>query len=96
MALDQTAPPQSISNPALAGATASIDALNSTGNGSTTIQFDTLAPTGEVTRTKVDAGKSTLHNGGVEDCVTRQIGKLTFPAKGGGFVNYPFIFSQGG
>jgi hypothetical protein len=56
----------------------------------------TIAATGEVTRSKVDAGKSTLHNGAVEDCVTRQIGKLKFPAKGGGFVNYPFIFSQGG
>ena len=31
----------------------------------------------------------------VEDCVLRQIAKLKFPAKGGGVVNYPFIFSQG-
>lgn len=55
----------------------------------------TIAPEGHVTRQKVDSGKSTLHNEAVEDCVLRQIAKLKFPAKGGGFVNYPFIFSQG-
>ena len=55
----------------------------------------TIAPAGEVSRAKIDGGKSTLRNGAVEDCVTRQILKLKFPAKGGGFVNYPFIFSQG-
>jgi hypothetical protein len=47
-----------------------------------------------VTRAKIDSGKSTLRNATVEECVTRQIIKLKFPAKGGGFVNYPFIFSQ--
>ncbi|MEZ4404300.1 MAG: AgmX/PglI C-terminal domain-containing protein [Kofleriaceae bacterium] len=54
-----------------------------------------IAASGDVTRQKVDAGKSTLHNASVEDCVLRQIAKLRFPAKGGGVVNYPFIFSQG-
>ena len=54
-----------------------------------------IAPGGDVTRQKVDSGKSTLHNASVEDCVLRQIAKLKFPAKGGGVVNYPFIFSQG-
>lgn len=54
-----------------------------------------IAPAGDVTRQKVDAGKSTLHNASVEDCVLRQIAKLKFPAKGGGVVNYPFLFSQG-
>jgi hypothetical protein len=56
----------------------------------------TIAPAGEVTQSKIDGGKSTLRNAAVEDCVNRQIGKLRFPPKGGGFVNYPFIFSQGG
>lgn len=54
-----------------------------------------IAPEGQVTRQKVDSGKSTLRNAAVEDCVLRQIAKLKFPAKGGGVVNYPFIFSQG-
>lgn len=54
-----------------------------------------IAPAGDVTRQKIDGGKSTLHNAAVEDCVLRQIAKLKFPAKGGGVVNYPFIFSQG-
>ncbi len=55
-----------------------------------------IAATGEVTRSKIDGGKSSLRNAAVEECVLRQINKLRFPAKGGGFVNYPFIFSQGG
>ncbi|HUH04051.1 MAG TPA: AgmX/PglI C-terminal domain-containing protein [Kofleriaceae bacterium] len=50
---------------------------------------------GEVTRATVVGGKSTLNNRAVEDCVLRKIQSLTFPAKGGAFVNYPFIFSQG-
>lgn len=54
-----------------------------------------IAPSGDVTRQKVDSGKSTLRNASVEDCVLRQIAKLKFPAKGGGVVNYPFLFSQG-
>ena len=54
-----------------------------------------ISPAGDVTRQKVDGGKSSLHNADVEDCVLRQIAKLKFPAKGGGVVNYPFIFSQG-
>lgn len=54
-----------------------------------------ISADGVVTRQKVDTGKSTLKNASVEDCVLRQIAKLKFPAKGGGVVNYPFIFSQG-
>lgn len=68
---------------------------HTTGLGGKLVVSFTIAATGEVARSKVDAGKSTLHNATVEDCVLRQINKLVFPAKGGGFVNYPFIFSQG-
>lgn len=68
----------------------------STGLGGKLVVSFTIAPSGEVTRSKVDGGKSSLHSATVEDCVLRQINKLHFPAKGGGFVNYPFIFSQGG
>lgn len=50
---------------------------------------------GTVTSARVVSGKSTLRNPKVESCVTRQITKLKFPAKGGAVVNYPFIFSQG-
>jgi hypothetical protein len=63
--------------------------------GQIVIKF-TIAPAGEVTKTAVDSGRSTLKNAAVSDCVMRQIAKLKFPAKGGGFVNYPFNFSQGG
>ena len=64
------------------------------GLGGTLVVAFTIAPAGEVTKAKID-GKSTLRSAAVEDCVTRQISKLKFPPKGGGFVNYPFIFSQG-
>jgi outer membrane biosynthesis protein TonB len=50
---------------------------------------------GNVTSTRVDHGKSTLGDADVESCVKRQIQGLKFPAKGGAFVNYPFIFSSG-
>ena len=50
---------------------------------------------GGVTSTRVDPGKSSLRNDAVESCIRTQISKLKFPAKGGGVVNYPFIFSQG-
>lgn len=68
---------------------------HATGLGGKLVVSFTIAASGEVTRAKVDGGKSSLHSAAVEDCVTRQISKLKFPAKGGGFVNYPFIFSQG-
>jgi hypothetical protein len=55
----------------------------------------TIAADGVVKSTRVDAAKSSLRNDGVESCVRAQISKLKFPAKGGGVVNYPFIFSQG-
>lgn len=53
-----------------------------------------IAADGTVTRASPDGGKSSLQNAAVSDCVVRQILKLKFPAKGGGVVNYPFIFSQ--
>ena len=54
-----------------------------------------ISADGVVGRNKIDGGKSTLRNDAVEECVLRQIAKLKFPAKGGGVVTYPFIFSQG-
>jgi hypothetical protein len=54
-----------------------------------------ISPGGDVTKAAPDSGKSSLQNAAVNDCVVRQIMKLKFPAKGGGVVNYPFIFSQG-
>ncbi len=68
---------------------------HTTGLGGKLVVSFSIAPEGEVTKVKIDGGKSTLHDAGVEDCVSRQISKLRFPPKGGGFVNYPFIFSQG-
>lgn len=62
--------------------------------GKVVIKF-TIDAGGTVTKASPDGGKSTLQNAAVNDCVVRQILKLKFPAKGGGFVNYPFIFSQG-
>lgn len=50
---------------------------------------------GQVQSVRVVPGKSSLRNPKVESCVVRQITTLKFPAKGGGVVNYPFIFSQG-
>jgi hypothetical protein len=50
---------------------------------------------GTVKSTRVEGGKSTLRNSEVESCVRGQISRMKFPAKGGGIVNYPFIFSQG-
>ncbi|MEZ4367238.1 MAG: AgmX/PglI C-terminal domain-containing protein [Kofleriaceae bacterium] len=55
-----------------------------------------IAANGTVKSSRVDPGKSTLRNAAVESCVKGQIARLKFPAKGGGVVNYPFIFSQGG
>jgi len=54
-----------------------------------------ISPGGDVTKAAPDNSKSSLQNAAVNDCVVRQIMKLKFPAKGGGVVNYPFIFSQG-
>lgn len=53
----------------------------------------TIDAAGKVTQASVDADRSTLHNADVASCVTRQIIKLRFPAKGGAIVKYPFIFS---
>lgn len=54
-----------------------------------------IAADGTVKSARVVGDKSSLRNAAVESCVNRQILKLKFPAKGGGIVNYPFIFSQG-
>ena len=54
-----------------------------------------IAADGSVKSTRIEGGKSSLRNAEVEGCVRRQISRLRFPAKGGGVVNYPFIFSQG-
>ena len=49
VALEQTAPPQAVSNPNMpAGVTASIDKFTSTATGTVKLQFDTLAPTSEM------------------------------------------------
>lgn len=54
-----------------------------------------IANDGSVKSTRTDPGKSSLRHDGVESCVRTQITKLRFPAgKGGGVVNYPFIFNQ--
>lgn len=55
-----------------------------------------IAADGTVKSSRVSPDKSTLRNAAVEACVKSQIARLKFPAKGGGVVNYPFVFSQGG
>jgi len=51
---------------------------------------------GIVKSAKVSGG-STMRNGSVESCVTSNIMRLKFPAKGGlANVNYPFLFQPGG
>jgi hypothetical protein len=51
---------------------------------------------GVVKSAKVSGG-STLRNDAVESCVTSNIMRLKFPAKGGqANVNYPFLFQPGG
>jgi hypothetical protein len=43
------------------------------------------------------SGQSNLRNASIEQCVTSNIMRLKFPAKGGlANVNYPFLFSPGG
>ncbi len=54
-----------------------------------------ISSSGSVSSARVVSGKSNLRNAKVESCVKRQITRLKFPPKGGGVVNYPFIFSQG-
>jgi hypothetical protein len=53
-----------------------------------------IAADGAVKSTRVDP-TSSLRDEDVERCTRAIITKLRFPAKGGGIVNYPFIFSQG-
>ena len=51
---------------------------------------------GVVKSAKVSGG-STMRNAAVESCVTSNIMRLKFPAKGGlANVNYPFLFQPGG
>jgi len=48
-------------------------------------------------KTAKTAGGSSLRNDSVEECVTSNIMRLKFPAKGGqANVNYPFVFQPGG
>jgi len=48
-------------------------------------------------KTAKTAGGSSLRNDDVENCVTSNIMRLKFPAKGGqANVNYPFVFQPGG
>lgn len=54
-----------------------------------------IAADGTVKSTRIEGGKSSLRNAEVEGCVRSNISRLKFPAKGGGVVNYPFIFTQG-
>lgn len=54
-----------------------------------------IAADGSVKSTRIDPSSS-LRDEGVEACVRPVITKMKFPAKGGGIVNYPFVFSQGG
>jgi hypothetical protein len=50
-----------------------------------------------VVKSAKTAGGSTLRNDAVESCVTSNIMRLKFPAKGGqANVNYPFLFQPGG
>jgi hypothetical protein len=53
-----------------------------------------IAADGAVKSTRIDPSSS-LRDESVEGCVRTIITKLRFPAKGGGVVNYPFLFSQG-
>ncbi|MEZ4359070.1 MAG: AgmX/PglI C-terminal domain-containing protein [Kofleriaceae bacterium] len=53
-----------------------------------------IAADGAVKSTRIDPGSS-LRDEDVERCARAIITKLRFPAKGGGIVNYPFLFSQG-
>jgi hypothetical protein len=56
----------------------------------------TIGGDGVVKSAKVAAGSS-LRNDAVESCVTSNIMRLKFPAKGGlANVNYPFLFQPGG
>ena len=65
------------------------------GLGGTLVVSFRIKADGTVQSARVVPGKSTLRNSSVESCITRQITGLKFPAKGGGLVNYPLIFSQG-
>lgn len=53
-----------------------------------------ITPSGGVVGVQRAGG--TLANQNVLDCLTRNLGALTFPAKGGATVVYPFVFSVGG
>jgi hypothetical protein len=63
--------------------------------GKLTIAFQ-IGGDGVVKSAKV-GGSSTMRNASVESCVTSNIMRLKFPAKGGlANVNYPFLFQPGG
>jgi hypothetical protein len=62
--------------------------------GTITVSFRIMG-NGSVSSARVVRDRSSMRNAAVEDCITRQISNLKFPAKGGvSVVNYPFAFSQ--
>lgn len=64
--------------------------------GKLTISFQ-IGGDGIVKSAKANGGSSTMRNAAVESCVTSNIMRLKFPAKGGlANVNYPFLFQPGG
>jgi len=71
--------------------------LNRTpGLGGKLVMHFTIGGDGVVKTAKVAAG-STMRNADVESCVSSNIMRLKFPAKGGlANVNYPFLFQPGG
>jgi hypothetical protein len=68
----------------------------SPGLGGKLVEHFVIAGDGSV-KTAKTAGGSTLRNDDVESCVSSNIMRLKFPAKGGlANVNYPFLFQPGG
>lgn len=61
--------------------------------GKVVINFKIKA-SGKVGKVRVVSKSSTLRHKKIESCIMRHISRLKFPAKGGGVVNYPFLFSQ--
>jgi hypothetical protein len=66
VALEQTAPPQTVSTPAMGGATASLDSSTGTGTGTAKVQFDKLTPTSQMnmntkTTMSIDMGGNVQH-----------------------------------
>src|SRR5260221_9912865 len=68
----------------------------SPGIGGKLVMHFVIGGDGNVKSAKTGGGSS-LHNESVEECVSSNIMRLKFPAKGGqANVNYPFVFQPGG